>query len=198
MGTTDTSQSTDATPVLRAERRPNVSRGGLVIIGPTPEPLDGIDELLACPSLEPVEAMADRMSSWLTVSDEVIEVTRLTSQVLRRGNTAVVYLDSHSGDAPPVEADTREFVCTRLGQIMIGLADEPAFVALYSQRMARALIIDSLGDDAAEAIAVTPDGHPVWELTRRTMFPGVPVAACPGESPVSAIGDMISWFQSQD
>ncbi len=196
MGTTNTDETRQAAPLPSGVHRREASVAGLVIIGPTSGPVDGFDQLFSCPSMQPVEARADRMVSWATVADEVIEVTRRASQLIRQGATAVVHLDSHRGQGCPVPPESREFVCARLAQIMIGLADVPGFVALHSERMARALILDSLGDDDVETVALTPAGYPVWELTHRTMFPGVPVAVCPGDRPVTAVGDMVAWFTS--
>ena len=162
--------------------------GGLVIVGPTAGPLAGLDELLALPGFEPVEAIAERLASWITVNDEAIELTRQASKVIRNGANAVVFLDAHVGDADPVPPDLREFVCVRLGQIMIGLADTPSFVALHGERMARALILDSLGDDVVDPLAKTDAGFPVWELSGRTMFAGIQVAACPGDRAATECG----------
>lgn len=166
--------------------------GALVIIGPTSGELAGIDALLSAPCVEPVEAIGARLANWKTVSAEVVEVGRSASRAIRRGNTAVVYLDSHSGEAPPVDVAKRDFVCTRLGQVLIGLADVPSGVVAHSERMARALIFDALEDPAAEPVDPLAPGYPVWSLSEATMFPGVKIAMCPGDRPADPIIDLLS------
>lgn len=171
--------------------------GGLIILGPTPGVVDGLEWMLGLPCVEGVELVATRMSSWQTVSNEVREVGRLASRVIRTGRTAVVHLDAHLGDAPAVPVDAREFVCTRLGQILIGIADTPAYVALHSERMAKALILDCLEDDGATTLGAIDEAYPVHQLTGHTMFAGLPIAQCPGDRSADALVRMRNFFETR-
>ena len=204
MATIDTSQAEQHVGANRASEQRSIvdlridgDAGGLIILGPTIGPMRGVETILSSPGVEPIEVVGQRMVSWKTVSAEVLEVSRLTSRAIRSGQTAVVYLDAHLGEGAPIPAESHEFVCARLGQIMIGLADVPAYVALHSERMARALVVDSLGDEQAPALGRMPGGFPVWELTVRTMFPGIPVAACPGDRAATAAVQMFDWFEGR-
>lgn len=171
--------------------------GGLIIIGPSPYEIVGLEQLLALPMVEGVEVVSSRMMSWQTVNSEAIEVSRQASRAIRRGRTAVVYLDSHVVDAPAVPARFREFVCARLGQILVGLADTPAYVALHGERMASTLILDTLVDENAVQIDSIDDVFPVWSLEQCRMFPGLAVAVCPGDRCAIAVARMHGWFEDR-
>mgnify|MGYP000547991233 CR=1 FL=1 len=180
-----------------AGMRVESGRGALVLVGPSAGELCGIDALLELPNVESVEAIGTRMASWNTVGAEVIEVGRSASHLIRNGQTAVVHLDSHSGAAPAIPVDDREFVCARLGQILIGIADAPAYVVAHGERMGRSLIIDSLEDCGVEALGSVDAACPIWRLSAATMFPGLCVAICPGDRPADPIVGMIDWFEAQ-
>lgn len=171
-------------------------RGALVLIGPGAGELPYLDALLDLPQVDSVEAISARMMDWNTVSAETIEVGRSASHSIRNGRTAVVHLDSHSGEAPPVPIDAREFVCTRLGQILIGIADTPAYVVTHGERMASALIIDSLEDRSVEAVRSGDEGFGIWRLSNATMFPGLCVARSSSGRP-NPIADALCWFEAR-
>jgi len=170
--------------------------GGLIIVGPTATEVGGLDDLLASPLVEGVEAVSARMSSWHTVTNEVIELSRHVSKVIRSGRTAVVYLDSHLGDAEPLDEAAQQFVCARMGQILIGLADTPAFVALHGEVLAAAIVAGSLGDNNAVAINSIDGVHPVWSLTNCRMFPDLKVALCSDDRNGASLLRVLDWFES--
>lgn len=179
------------------ELRIDSGLGALVLIGPSAGELSGLGALLEHPGIEGVEAIGTRMASWITVSTEVIEVGRSASSAIRNGRTAVVYLDSHVGEAPPLPIENREFVCTRMGQILIGLADPPSYVLAHGEHMARSLIFDSLDDPDAELAGLAGAGCPIWRLSEVSMFSGAYVAMCPGDQTARPLIDMLAWFEAR-
>ena len=167
-----------------------------MLLGPTTTPLAGIDELLASPDVEAVETEGGRLNSWITSPDEVLIATRAASSIIRSGRTAVVHLDSHcDGGAPAVSDEDCEFVCCRLGRIMLGLADEPAFIAVLGQEMALGLF-DAVAEPEFSALGVIAGDSAVVELSPRSMFPEVPVSVTPVNRSAVAVGQAVEWFEA--
>jgi len=179
------------------ELRIEPGQGALVLVGPTTGELPGIDGLLDHSSIDGVEAIGARMMSWKTVSAEVIEVGRAASHAIRNGRTAVVHLDSHVGEAAPVPADCREFVCARLGQVLMGLADVPAYVVTHSEAMAHSLIVDTMQDPEAEPAGSIGADCPIWRLSEDSMFAGLYVALCARDQPAWSLVDALTWFEAR-
>jgi len=117
--------------------------GGLVLLGPTAAPLGSLDALLNTPNTVPVEVNGKLLASWTTSPDELVLLTRQVSRIIRDGKTAVVYLDSHRAGVEQLPIDVWDFVCLRLGSILIGLAETPAYVTVH-------------GQDPGVPVAVTP------------------------------------------
>ena len=180
-----------------AKMRFDVGVGGLVMVGPTPGQMAGLETLLERPGIAPVESLGGRLMSWKSASAEAIEVGRTASHAIRQGETAVVHLDSHVGEGCAVPYNLREFVCLRLSQIIMGIADVPAYVVMHSERMARALIVDCLGDEHVTALGTVAGGCCVWELSSDTMFRGLTVSVCPGERDADALGGLIDWLEAR-
>ena len=189
--------STDGPPDPLADFELDTDLGGLILIGPGAFELNGLDALLASPEVDAIGGCSELIMDWDTVTPEVTQISRQASRLIRNGRTAVVHLDVHVGEGEAIPADMRHFVCLRLSQILIGLAETPAYVAIHGDQLAQTLIVDSLGDTDAASVGMIANEFPMWKLSGSSMFEGLPVALCPGNRAATGVAQMLDWFEAR-
>lgn len=167
--------------------------GGLAILGPTVMQLAGMPALLAMPMAESIETPAQDLLTWNTASAAVILLARRVSAAIRGGRSAIVHLDSHVGKAPPVPVDRFAFVCSRLSRILIGLADEPAYIALQGEEIARCVLE---GSEPA-VMGLIKDDLPIVEFSGTSMFAGAPVVVSSNTRTAADVATAIDWFETR-
>jgi len=181
--------------LARRSELPTRSPGGLILVGPAVEQSEGLSCLLAMPTVQGIVGRAERIGSWATATAEVYELTRAASRVLRDGLHALVYLDSVGDSSHRLATDQEEFACSRLSQILAGLADQPAFVAIYCQHAGRAVLIESLQDDQAPTFTVDAPSS-MYRTSGSSIFPDLPVAVVPQTQPLAEVVEVVRTFEA--
>jgi len=170
--------------------------GGVDIVGPTAGPLPAIDALISSSEVEAVEACGGDLSDWISSPDEILLLSRQVSSILRTGRSVVIHLDSHlEGAAEALPRESWAFVCSRLGRVTVGLADDPAYVAVHGEDMAQGFL-DAIGDVDPPAIGEIGDTE-VCELTNQSFLRGVPFAVVPGNRTATAVVQTVDWLESR-
>ena len=166
--------------------------GGLILVGPGNDMGRDLDEILALPSVRGVVGRFDRLRSWDTASAEIYEITRAASRVARDGLHVLVYLDIARDPDAVIDPVEGEFVCSRLSQIVSGLADQPGFVSIYCATLGQAVLADGMHEPGMPMVGTRPSSS--LYQAEGAMFPGLSVAITPNEHSLNVVTELIREF----
>lgn len=170
--------------------------GGLVIIGPTQGSVQGLEALLESPGAVPVEIEASRIQSWDTARSETVLLSRRVSSMIRRGETPIIYLDTHLAGNGVVPKGRHDFVSQRLGQIIVGLADMPSYLAIYGYSAAPLMLLEGIGEFDQATIGSVPCGLPLMRV-KQGVFRNLHVTLSPAEGPIARFAQLFDWFEAR-
>lgn len=170
--------------------------GGLVIIGPTSESLPGLASLIGSPGAVPVEVEAARLLTWDIARAESVLLSRRVSSIIRSGKTPIVYLDTHLEGQESLSPEDHDFVSRWLGQIIVGLADIPSYLAIYGDAAAPVVLLEGLGLFDEATIDELPCGLPLMRVKRGT-FSDLHVTLTPAEGPIVRFSQLFDWFEAR-
>ena len=167
--------------------------GGLILVGPGNDMGRDLDEILALPTVQGVMGRFDRLRSWDTASAEVYEITRAASRVARDGLHVLIYLDIARDPDAVIDPVEGEFVCSRLSQIVSGLADQPGFVSIYCEALGQKVLADGMHQPCMPMVESRPSST-LYEAAEGSMFPGLSVAVTPNEHSLNVVTELIREF----
>ena len=168
-----------------------------MILGPSQVALTDFDRLTALTDAEVITATTAALADPASASHVSLELSRTASQSMRRGQLAMVTLDMHCGATASLDMDARQFICRQLSRVVLGLADQPDYLSLYCEKLARGLVIESLGHQTVPVVAKRVDGTEIWQLPSTSSYPGMLVAAVPEPSSAQNVADVVAWFRNQ-
>lgn len=170
---------------------------GIVLLGPSENPLDGVGALVERYDAACIEADAAALANWEDAPAESLRLARHASWAARAGLLTVVVLDVHLRRGAVPDQSTREFISQRMSRAVLGLADRPSYLLLFGRTLAQSVVVDGLGERSVQVVEQRPDDIEVWELSPDSMFPGLPVAALPGSADITAVFSTIDRLESQ-
>jgi len=170
--------------------------GGLIVLGPTTAPIIGLQALLESPGAVPIKVDAVRLQGWDTARAEISTFSRLVSSAIRSGKTAIVYLNSHETCGKSIPADQKSFVSQQLSQFLTGLAETPAYLALYNTSVAPQTLLQGLGSFGQASVGTTPSGLPLMQVTTGD-FHNLHVSMCDAGGPISQFVHYYDWAEAR-
>ena len=171
--------------------------GGIAFICPSAAPISTVDALLGSPDVDAVQVCGEKMTTWKTSPDELVVLCRQISRTLRAGRTAAVHLDSHvQGVAEPTPDSSRPFICSRLAQVVPGLADEPTYIVAHGDEMAQ-MLVNIAGADNPPVIGSLDGDVVVYQFGQDSYLAGVPLAVVPGRQAATSVVQAVNWFEAR-
>lgn len=181
---------------VRDQVRLCAATGGLIIIGPTLSSLPGLQALLESPGVVPVKIEARRLQTWENAKAESVLLSRRISSIIRRGETPIVYLDTHLAGRGSVPIERHDFVSQRLGQIIVGLADMPSYLAIYGTSAAPLMLLEGVGRFDNATIGTMPCGLPLMQV-KQGVFRDLHVTLAPATGPIARFAQLYDWFEAR-
>ena len=174
-------------PLLSQEEmvRPDVTHGGLVVVGShTEKTTQQLGGLKGIPELEFIEFDSDLVLEPTRLEDEIKRVQAMEEQCIRQGKTAVVYTKR---TLLTLEGDTKEDALRRsvkisdaVQRLVDGLCVEPAFIIAKGGITSSDIGIKALKVKKARVMGQIQPGIPVWQLGPESKFPSMPYVIFPG------------------
>lgn len=170
--------------------------GGLIMLGPTAGSLAGLDSLIGSPGAVAVEVESARLLSWDCAKAESVVQSRRISAMIRRGETPIVFLDTHRDGHGTVSPDDHDFVNQRLGQMIVGLADVPSYLAIYGENLAPPMLLEDIGCFDEATVAVMSCGLALMRVNQG-VFRNLHVTLAPAEGPIARFSQLFDWFEAR-
>lgn len=173
-------------PLLRRrEMVPEGAGGGLVVVGSHTQKTTGqLEWLKTLPGIRCLEFNSDLVLEEERFQEEIASVVRQEEELLRRGETVVVYtrrkLLSLACDSKE-EALARSVKISAAVQALVGrLQVTPAFVVAKGGITSSDIGKKALQVKRARVLGQIRPGIPVWQTGEESKFPGMPYVIFPG------------------